>query len=234
MERKTRALAETLRALVIKRDDCLRRILVVGCGDGEEAADLADFFDGEVDAIDLADQFAMKHSKVTFRRMDARELQFESGAFDLVYSFHALEHIPEPQQAIDEMRRVLRESGIFCIGTPNRLRVVGYMTGRGATMNDKIRWNLVDWRARLSGRFRNEYGAHAGFTSEELSRLCSRIGDCVPATRQYYERLYPQHRTVINLLVTLGLWEFAFPCHYLVGRKGSISSHQYSSSKLAA
>jgi len=219
MEKKTKALAETLQSLVLQPNDAIRRILVVGCGDGEEAADLADFFGCDVDAIDVQDYVRFRHSKVTFQQMDARELRFDDDAFDIVWSFHALEHIPEPERAIDEMRRVLRPLGAFCIGTPNRTRIIGYMTGRGATLREKIIWNIWDWRARLRGRFRNEYGAHAGFTSDELGALCSRIGACESSSREYYDQLYPNHRGAIDLLVRSGLWQWAFPCNYYFGRK---------------
>jgi SAM-dependent methyltransferase len=226
LDKKTRVLAEALRNLVLKPDDRVRHVLVIGCGDGAEAAELADFFGCDVDAIDIADRFVIHHSKVHFAQMDGRELSFADGAFDLVYSFHALEHIPQPERVVAEIRRVLRSNGIFIIGVPNRLRLVGYMTGKGATLRDKIMWNLVDWRARLSGRFRNEYGAHAGFTLEEIGGLCSRIGNAVPATREYYELLYPRHRRAIAWLMHLGLWRLAFPCHYFFGRRTPFTEAQ--------
>ncbi len=38
-------------------------------------------------------------------------------------------------------------------------------------MIEKLRWNAADYRARFTGRFRNELGAHAGFSEGELGRL---------------------------------------------------------------
>jgi len=35
----------------------------------------------------------------------------------------------------------------------------------------KLQWNLSDYRSRLMNRFRNELGAHAGFSEKELSSL---------------------------------------------------------------
>lgn len=219
MDQKTRVLAATLRALVLRPDEPVRRVLVVGCGDGSEAADLAEFFTCDVDAIDADDYFTARHPRVAFRKMDARALDFSDATFDVVYSFHAIEHIPEPERAMAEMRRVLRENGTYMVGVPNRSRIVGYITGRHATLRDKIVWNLIDWRARLRGRFRNEYGAHAGFTFPELAALCRMIGEPVQATREYYERLYPRHRRSIAAIVGLGLARPIFPCFYCVGRR---------------
>jgi len=219
MDHKTRALAAALRALVLRPDETVRRVLVVGCGDGSEAADLAEFFSCDVDAIDADDSFTAQHPRVTFRKMDARALDFPDGTFDVVYSFHAIEHIPEPGKAMHEMRRVLRENGTYMVGVPNRSRIVGYITGRHATLHDKIVWNLIDWRARFRGRFRNELGAHAGFTFAELADLCRIVGEPIAATREYYERLYPRHRGTIAAIIGLHLSRPVFPCFYCVGRR---------------
>jgi hypothetical protein len=57
------------------------------------------------------------------------------------------------------------------LGTPNRSRALGYLGSRDATTAQKVSWNLADWRRRLVGTFRNELGAHAGFTRQELRQI---------------------------------------------------------------
>jgi len=69
-----------------------------------------------------------------------------------------IEHVPDPQRSIVECARVLREGGYLYCGTPNCTRLVGYIGSR-ASLAEKVRWNLADWKMRLKGRFRNEYGA---------------------------------------------------------------------------
>jgi SAM-dependent methyltransferase len=219
VDQKTRALATTLRALVFRPGEQVRRVLVVGCGDGYEAADLAEFFECAVDAIDVENYFTTLHARVSFRQMDARALEFSDETFDVVYSFHAIEHIPEPERAMTEMRRVLRRGGTYMIGVPNRSRILGYITGRNATFQDKVVWNLIDWRARLRGKFRNECGAHAGFTFPELAALSRPVGEPIEATREYYEQLYPRYRRLIALIVSCGFAKAVFPCLYCVGRR---------------
>lgn len=51
----------------------------------------------------------------------ATELPLPSESFNLVCSFHVLEHIREDDLAIKEMARVLKPSGFCYIVTPNRL-----------------------------------------------------------------------------------------------------------------
>ncbi|MDE2448792.1 MAG: methyltransferase domain-containing protein [Gammaproteobacteria bacterium] len=195
-------------------------VLVVGCGDGHEAQVLKEFFGCRVTAIDLVADFEPR-AGVEFRRMDAREMTFEPESFDLVYSFHALEHIVPPEQVIAGIRRVLKPGMPFCLGTPNRRRMVGYLGSADATLADKIRWNAADWRARLAGRFRNELGAHAGFTERELFALGSRIGPTAMVSDDYYRRIYQRHDLLIKLIVAMNLQQIVWPAVYAVGYKAS-------------
>ena len=106
------------------------RVLVVGCGSGCEAGILARALGAETYGIDIGAEFSFDHvaaRPATLRLMDAQALEFDDSSFDLVYSFHALEHIPNFCEALREMSRVLRLGGTFCIGTPNKARFLGYL-----------------------------------------------------------------------------------------------------------
>jgi SAM-dependent methyltransferase len=48
---------------------------------------------------------------------DARALPVRDAAFDLVLCTEMLEHVPEPQRAIDEMHRVLKPGGLLVLTT---------------------------------------------------------------------------------------------------------------------
>jgi SAM-dependent methyltransferase len=48
---------------------------------------------------------------------DARALPFHNDVFDVVLCTEMLEHVPEPQAAIDEMWRVLRPGGLLVLTT---------------------------------------------------------------------------------------------------------------------
>jgi len=198
----------------------ISNMLVVGCGDGREAHALARSLGCNVTGIDLRDQFdPQAAAEVRLQRADATALPFDTATFDFVYSYHALEHIPCYRDALSEMSRVLAKGGGLWIGTPNRTRLVGYI-GSNATLLQSIRWNAADWSARLQGRFRNEFGAHAGFTlkelGEELRVLFSRIDE---ATLDYYLTIYPHWARTMRLLHSSGLGAYAFPSIYFVGRK---------------
>ncbi|HEV2269457.1 MAG TPA: class I SAM-dependent methyltransferase [Steroidobacteraceae bacterium] len=217
--------AKTLAFARIARErfpECnVKSILVVGCGDGLEAQALAEFFGCRVTAIDLgvAGVAYKARAGVDFQRMDARAMTFAAASFDLVYSFHVLEHILPPEQVVAEIRRVLKPGMPFCLGTPNSRRAVGYVGSPDTSFAVKVRWNMADWRARLAGRFKNEFGAHAGFTEKELLALGSRIGPTTVVSDEYYRRIYEQHDLVIRSIVTMNLQRLVWPAIYVVGRK---------------
>ena len=94
------------------------RVLEVGCGLG---TDLLQFARGGADVVgvDLSSQslsLADRHFRVydlpgNFLRSDAENMPFPDSAFDVVYSFGVLHHVPDTQRAIDECYRVLKPGG---------------------------------------------------------------------------------------------------------------------------
>ncbi len=162
--------ARFFRSLLDQWGSSPKRLLVIGCGPGEEMSTLARETGAEAFGVDLDVGSRSKGARVHLVRSDARNLPFRGGTFDAVYCYHVLEHVPGPAGAVAEARRVLREQGVGYFGTPNKSRLVGYLGGRGTRM-EKFVWNLHDYRRRLLGRWSNEQGAHAGFTSAELGGL---------------------------------------------------------------
>ncbi len=195
-------------------------ILVVGCGSGREAGILARHLGAETVGIDISESFEFDHAgsaPARLETMDARALAFPDRSFDLVYSFHALEHIPEPERALSEMARVLKPDGHFIIGTPNRSRLVGYFNAPHP-LPLKIKWNLGDWRMRLAGKWRNETGAHAGFSATELLAMTrAAFGRSRDISTAYYRALYPTHAGKVAALDRSGLRAIAYPCVYVGG-----------------
>ena len=198
----------------------ISKMLVVGCGDGREAHALADALRCDITGIDLRDRFDPEAAaEVRLQTGDATALPFATDTFDFIYSYHVLEHIPRYRDALAEMDRVLTKGGGLWIGTPNRARLVGYI-GSKVPLRKAIEWNAADWKARLRGRFRNELGAHAGFTLHELGgelrAVFSHIDD---ATLDYYLAIYPRRARTVRLLHGSGLGTVAFPSIYFVGQK---------------
>lgn len=113
---------------------------------------------------------------------------------------------------------MLRVGGGYCIGTPNKARWVGYLGSIGVPLRTKLAWNVADWRARLGGRFTNEAGAHAGFSSHELrAELTASFGDASEISMDYYRAVYPDRRSQLDTLQRIGLAKFLLPSVYFFG-----------------
>jgi SAM-dependent methyltransferase len=198
----------------------ISKMLVVGCGTGREAHALAKALGCEVTGIDMRDRFdPQAAAEVNLQQGDATALPFATDSFDFIYSYHVLEHIPRYRDALAEMNRVLAKGGGLWIGTPNRARLFGYI-GSEVSMRQRLEWNVIDWKARLRGRFRNEFGAHAGFTPRELGgELRAVFSQIDEKTLDYYLAIYPHRARTVRLIHNSGLGKFAFPSIYFSGRK---------------
>jgi SAM-dependent methyltransferase len=101
-----------------------RRVLDVASGEGYGAQILAAGGAGSVVGADVDEQ-AVAHARARypdaeFVVADVAKLPFEDDSFDLVVSFETIEHVPNPEGVLAELRRVLRPDGLLVISTPNK------------------------------------------------------------------------------------------------------------------
>ncbi len=97
-------------------------ILDVGCGPGTITTDLARLVaPGRVTALEITEE-ALELSReesntqsvhtIDFTVGDVQRLHFVDNAFDVVHAHQVLQHVPDPVQALREMRRVCKPGGI--------------------------------------------------------------------------------------------------------------------------
>jgi SAM-dependent methyltransferase len=197
-----------------------RRVLVVGCGEGVEADHIARETGAAVAGLDLEVDPRWNRPGTQLLRADARHLPFRDGAFDALYCYHVLEHVVAPARAVAESRRVLARGGFAFFGTPNRSRLVGYAGGRASTW-EKLRWNAADYWKRLTGRWSNERGAHAGFSERELATLLASSFERVESVSlPYYVGKYPKLEGLWKTSFRLGLARFLAPSVYFRAMNG--------------
>jgi len=107
------------------------RLLEIGCGIGVDSIQLAragfdvTAVDLTEEAIGVAREFARARGvNIDFRVGNAESLDFEDGTFDAVYSFGVLHHTPHIENAVGEVRRVLKPGGTAYVMLYHRTSLV--------------------------------------------------------------------------------------------------------------
>jgi SAM-dependent methyltransferase len=98
-----------------------------GCGYGtyELAAGGAELvlgIDKSVEAVEFSRR-NYSHPNLSFAVMDAARLSLK-GRFDLVTCFELIEHVEDADSVLEGVSRVLDESGVFIVSTPNKATYV--------------------------------------------------------------------------------------------------------------
>ncbi|MFD6415410.1 class I SAM-dependent methyltransferase [Streptomyces sp. NPDC060194] len=98
-------------------------VLDIGCGDGSAAATAARTLAPHrvvgVDWSQDALRRAHRHLDVVRGELTDGGLPFADGAADAVLFSEVIEHLVDPDSALDELRRVLRPGGHLMLSTPN-------------------------------------------------------------------------------------------------------------------
>lgn len=102
-----------------------RRVLEIGCGEGDVAEYLARNFNCDVHAIDLQPHEIWKeHKHATFKPLDLSDADEATtkpeellGTFDFIYSYYAWEHVLHPFGMLQRSQRLLRPGGKFYLST---------------------------------------------------------------------------------------------------------------------
>lgn len=115
------------------------RILDLGCGFGVYSIELAHRGTANIIAADLDRQRVLAARRTAqdldlpcqFIVADAQHLPFQAGVFDSVLFTEVLEHIPDDKGALQEVSRVLDESGNVYLSTPGDLGFVASIEDMG-------------------------------------------------------------------------------------------------------
>lgn len=109
--------------------------------------------------------FAKMGLKGEFINCDMRKIKFKDNSFDYIYSMGTIEHVPDYDQAIKEIYRVLKPGGKAIIGVPNKL--------------DPFMRPLIVWFLTKMGKY--PYAPEKSFTFSELEREVRKAGFRVEA-----------------------------------------------------
>jgi SAM-dependent methyltransferase len=116
---RTRQVLETLRFAPIQP----RQVLDYGCGVGSWLKLLIRVFpDAEVSGVDISEvaigKAKSRYSKCRFASFEGAIAPFADGEFDLVFSYHVLEHVDNVEASIRDICRMVRSGGYAVIIFP--------------------------------------------------------------------------------------------------------------------
>jgi SAM-dependent methyltransferase len=98
-------------------------VLDAACGEGYGTALLAGAGADPAVGVEIDGQ-VVEHARrrygLDFRMADVLDLPFHDGSFDLVVSFETIEHVRDPDAALDELGRVMAPGGLLLLSTPNK------------------------------------------------------------------------------------------------------------------
>jgi 2-polyprenyl-3-methyl-5-hydroxy-6-metoxy-1,4-benzoquinol methylase len=134
--------------------------LELGCG----AGNLASFLQAQGISVIASDisQAAIDHARklhpdVEFHTHSADELPYKDNAFDLVMSFDVLEHLPNVDQHLGEVHRVLKDRGYYLFQTPNKLTNATFETLKRRSMKWKKFHPSLHFYGQLRRRLKQNY-----------------------------------------------------------------------------
>ncbi len=171
-------------------------VLDVGCGDGSVSRLFLEI--GRVFGVDIVPEFvegaAEKGIEAKTADVIKDGLPFPDEEMDVIYAGAFIEHLYDPEFFLRECHRVLMETGILILSTPNiasltsRLRM---LLGRGP----KFYSSALGW----------EFGGHIRiFTSRTLTRLLEENGFAVEEMTANVVSFMPTRLTRRPWSVTLG------------------------------
>ena len=114
------------------------RVLDMGCGPGYDALEMRQL-GADVIGLDTSVAALSRAAKSGLPTVcgDGTELPFADESFDAVVMSQVLEHLPDPEATLDEVRRILRPGGSLLVMLPNYRSFQRSLFG-----NNWVNWHL--------------------------------------------------------------------------------------------
>lgn len=144
----------TSKMLSMVKKECLKgRILDNGCGIGINLTHILEE-SKEIVGLDISQNMCSRAKKRLSKVVqgDSQRLPFESSYFDLVFARSLLHHLPNPERAVSEIRRVLKPGGEAVFSDTN------------SSLLSKIPRSIAKGREHFSG-------GHKNFRAKELLKI---------------------------------------------------------------
>jgi ubiquinone/menaquinone biosynthesis C-methylase UbiE len=109
----------------------------------------------------------------------AEQLPFQDRSFSIVTCFEMLEHVPDQQQTLREIWRVLKLGGTIILSVPHRWWI---FETHGAIL-PLLPWNRVPFFSWLPKRLHDRWARARNYTHGEIAQILQHSGFCEIRTR---------------------------------------------------
>jgi len=207
--------------LIFEEND---RALIAGCGKGDEAFILHETLSIPIVGIDISlpKENKIKTNNIELLKSDLNAIPFPDNSFSFIYCYHVLEHVETPSNVLKELHRILQKNKIIFIGFPNRLRITpSYLNSNlKKGLLNIIKQNGKDYWKKITGKFKNELGAHAGFSEKEFIIMAEKhFQTIIPIRKEWIKFQYPKYRVLFSFLSILGIANYFYPSNYYILKK---------------
>ena len=159
-----------------------RQWLDVGCGTGALSQTILTLANPKkVKGIDRSEDFVntarsgVTHTQVEFATGDAQDLPVESESYDAAVSGLVLNFVPQPDQMIGEMRRVVRDGGVVALYVwdyAGRMQMLRHFWNAASALDPAARELDEGWRFSICNPNSLKYlFEHAGLSQIEIRSI---------------------------------------------------------------
>ena len=145
----------TVEAVLSRIPRDLASVLDYGCGQGSKILVLEEMFpNSRVFGIDISNEALEKARRrfpnCQFTLFDGNVSPFQSQVFDLVFSWHVLEHCRNLEETVNDMSRLVRDGAYLCAilpcGNPGSIaeKIARLVNGEELSMSGEMRWTYED------------------------------------------------------------------------------------------
>ncbi len=195
-----------------------KRFLDIGCAGGacvKAAADLG-FTATGVEPSRYLCEWGKKEFGLDLRAGTLLEQKFEAHSFDVITLWDVIEHLTDPGQVIDEVRRLLKKDGVLIVNYPDHSSVVPKLMGK--------RWpfflsvHLIYFDPKTITRFLKDHGFHVRQISTHWQTL--QLGYVLERASAYFKPFkWAERATRLVKAHTL-------PFSYYLGQKQVIATRK--------
>jgi SAM-dependent methyltransferase len=159
-------------------------VLEVGAGSGLLQDQVRDYTGLDLSAT------ARRYFHKPFIQADARAMPFPVGRFDAAWSIWVLEHVPNPEMALAEMRRVLKPNGVLLLWPAWR---VSPLAANGYHARPYSDFDIGDKIVKAGIGLRESLAFETGYTVPARLIRRAAYGATQQPTPFHYRRLSPNY-----------------------------------------